>query len=349
MKKAFFIFLFLCLKVAISADVVEEDSPAPTEIVSPEVIEQQLESAEKLFQEAREMFNPWYAGPLLTGSAHILGPGLWNIQPYLFVTTEYGTYNNKRQTTNTPNTIVVNVPVTLQAGIFKWLDASLTVQGFYNYTQGQHSTHWGDTTLGIGIGLVEEGPYLPAFSIQLNQSFPTGKYENLDATKLGTDSTGSGAYQTSFGLNFTKVVWWWLLEHPMCFRAAFAYKLSTTVPVHGFHAYGGGFDANGKVRPGNVINIDIGYEFSFTQKWVIATDFVYVYQNETTFNGIAGTSLTGDPAPNSLPSSDQLSLAPALEYNPTPNLGIVGGVWFTVWGRNSAEFISGVFTTTYTF
>lgn len=323
----------------------ENDAPPP----SPEQVGIELEDAETLFQKAKEMFNPWYAGPLLTPSAHLIPPGLFNIQPYLFVTTEYGLYDNNRHTVNTPNVIQVNTPFIFQFGIIDWMDGILTVQGFYNQTQGKHSTNIGDTTFSLGFGLTEEGPFLPAFLIQIGESFPTGKYNNLNPDRLGTDATGSGSYETTISFNFAKVVWWWFLEHPMSFRSSFTYEIPTTVNVKGFHAYGGGYGAKGKVRPGNSISADVGYELSFTQKWVFAMDIVYIYRNETTFHGTAGTTALGEPATNSAPSSDQLSLAPAIEYNPNPDLGLLAGVWFSVYGRNAAEFISAVASFTYTF
>ena len=58
-----------------------------------EVVERQLEDAQREFDEAKKMFNPWYAGPLLTPSAHILAPGYVNIQPYLFWTNTYAHYD----------------------------------------------------------------------------------------------------------------------------------------------------------------------------------------------------------------------------------------------------------------
>lgn len=342
-------FTLLIFAINFSLLANNNNEPSYETAPSPEVIEKQLEDAEALFQQASEMFNPWYAGPLLTGSAHVLKPGLFNLQSYLFVTTQYGQYDNQRNTINTPNFIQLNVPIILQAGILDWMDASVTVQGFYNQTQGRESVNLGDTSVSVGIGLVKEGAFMPAFLIQLSESFPTGKFNKLDSEKFGSDSTGSGSYETAIGLNFTKVIWWWLLEHPMSFRASFSYKIPSTVNVRGFHAYGGGFGTNGKIRPGNIINANIGYEFSFTQRWVIATDIAYTAQDKTTFSGTPGTTSTGIAATNSSPSSDQLSLAPAIEYNPNSNTGLIAGVWFTVYGRNSSEFVSAIVTATHTF
>ena len=114
------------------------------------------------------------------------------------------------------------------------------------------------------------------------------------------------------------------------------------VHVHGLNSYGGGPGTHGKVRRGHAYSFDFGYEFSFTQRWVLALDVVYNYAQKTRFSGRATAPVGG-------PFSDQLSLAPAIEYNVNENLGFLGGVWFTVWGRNSLNFLSGIFSFTYTF
>ena len=78
-------------------------------------------------------------------------------------------------------------------------------------------------------------------------------------------------------------------------------------------------------------------------------DLAYFTTNKTTFSGTAGTTAAGLPATTGGPSSDQLSVAPAVEYNATSNLGFIGGVWFSVWGRNSNAFVSGILSLVYVF
>ena len=69
-----------------------------------------------------------------------------------------------------------------------------------------------------------------------------------------------------------------------------------------------------------------------------------VYADRTKFSGKRGRDQDGNPAEIGSGSSDVLSLAPALEWNFTENLGIIGGVWFSLTGRNSEDFISYVFS-----
>jgi hypothetical protein len=50
---------------------------------------------------------------------------------------------------------------------------------------------------------------------------------------------------------------------------------------------------------------------------------------------------------NGGPSSSQYSLAPAIEYNWSQNIGLIGGVWFTVAGQNISQFNSIVIALNY--
>ena len=140
-------------------------------------------------------------------------------------------------------------------------------------------------------------------------------------------------------------------------------------PVHvkGINAYGGAKDTKGKIYPGNQFLQVLGLELSLTQRWALALDILNIYGNKTRFTGKKGTGATGSGSPNNPgdfnpiipvnpfqtlipvplvvvggPSFNQFSLAPALEYNWNNNLGIIGGAWFTVAGRNTADFVQWV-------
>jgi len=317
-------------------------------VVPPEVIEQQLEDAEAQFARAKKMFNPWYTGPLLAPSAHLVPPGEFNIQPYLFITNNYAKFDQNAHAKDIPNLHQLNPVFLFQFGMTKWVDGMVTVQGLKNKQSGHSSMNWGDTSGLLGFSFLSEGPYNPALLLSVKESFPTGKYQHLDTDKNGVDATGSGAYQTTIGFNMSKVVWW-LTTHPMNLRLDFAWGIPAMVHVKGYNSYGGGKDTDGKIRVGNSFAADLGYEFSFTQNWVLALDVVYNYSQETKFSGHHGLNAVGTPAVVGGPFSDQLSLAPALEYNLNSSFGFIGGVWFSVWGRNSLKFVSGVLSFTYSF
>ena len=346
MRKRHLLLQSICLLVGSS--FLYSQAPQDPSPPSPEEIERELQEAEEEFEEAKEMFNPWYTGPIVTGSAHILPPGRVNLQPYLFVTDNHGKYDEHGHSHSIPDLIQINPVLNLQFGIIKWMSASVNLQGLYNKQSGRQSGNIGDTSAGLNFGLLAEGPYNPAVRISVNETFPTGKYQRLNPNKSAIEATGAGSYQTTFSFNISKVVWW-ISTHPMDIRLSLNYTIPSNVHVKSFNSYGGGFGTNGTVHPGQSFTGDLGYEYSFTQRWVAALDVVYFYSLKTTFSGNSGVTAAGTKASVGGPFSDQLSLAPAIEYNPNENLGFIAGVWFTVWGRNSTNFISGVFSFSYGF
>jgi hypothetical protein len=331
------VFLILCFAVFIHAETPDSYDDLPP----PEMIEEELTEAQQRFDEAKRMFNPWYSGPLITGSAHVLPMGKYNQQPYLYVADLYGSYDRNRDVQSSPDEVQINALYLAQTGIAPKVDFTLALQGFYNRRQSEGGGGFGDIGTTFGIAILEETPWIPAMKIGIGETFPTGVYNDLNPTKNGIDATGAGSYVTTFTLNMSKVVWWFLL-HPMSFRLSFNYKIPTNVTVKNFNAYGGGFNTRGKISPGQSFIGDFAFEYSFTKFWVFALDLSYVYTFDTSFSGTKGTDSNGLPASIGSPSGDQLSLAPAIEYNPFANIGILGGAWFTVYGRNSSAFATGI-------
>ncbi|MFA6119178.1 MAG: hypothetical protein WCT85_01335 [Parachlamydiales bacterium] len=335
MKSRFFIFLIFISFFAY-ADVPREQ------------IETELSQAEKDFQIAKKMFNPWYGGPLLTGSGNVLPPGYVNINPVLQITDNFAAYNASRHAKSIPDFISINPSIAFGVGIVNRLDTTLSLQGYYQSQSDEKSGNIGDTSLKFGLAILKEEPYVPALKVSVKEIFPTGKYKNLKPEKANVEGTGGGSYKTELGLGMSKVVWWWI-THPMQFRLSLNYGFPAKVGVKNFNSYGGGFNTRGHVSPGNYFTGSFGYEFSFTQKFAFAVDLAYEYHNKTTFSGFNGTSIDGDIASIGGPSNDFLSLAPAFEYNFTPDIALIIGAWFSVWGRNSLDFGAGLINFSYGF
>src|ERR1700722_19991319 len=58
--------------------------------------------------EVEEKQGPWFTGPLLTGSSHVVPIGYFNLEPYLFVNDFYGSYDAEWHSHSTPTFIEVN-------------------------------------------------------------------------------------------------------------------------------------------------------------------------------------------------------------------------------------------------
>ncbi len=78
-------------------------------------------------------------------------------------------------------------------------------------------------------------------------------------------------------------------------------------------------------------------------------DVLYSHGDSVKFKGINGTNEDGSEATNASASSEQWSLAPALEYNFSEDVGIIAGIWFSTSGRNTIDFISYVASLTWQF
>lgn len=337
-------YLFSACAVACTASM-----QAKEQVKSPQEIQLELNQAQKNFEIAQQMFIPWYTGPLITGSANNVPYGKFNIQGYLYATMDYAQFTNNRKSQSIDNIYSITPLLLLQYGLTDWLDVTLTGEGVMKWQNSYSAANFGDTSLLFGFQVIHEKPYIPSIRFTLGESFPSGKYQHFSADKSSIAGTGSGAYATSIGLNISKIIWW-LPLHPLSLRWSNSYSIPNhTVSVEGFNAYGGGFGTDGSVKVGQTFNSDFGLEVSITQKWVFATDLAYSYSRKSTFSGTKGVTATGAQAQVGSNVSDQLSIAPAIEYNPSPQGGFIGGVWLPITGRNSSNFISAIASYTYLF
>lgn len=316
---------------------------------SPEQIEQELQIAEDQFKRAEEMFNPWYTGPLVTPSATMADPGQCIIQPYLIVTDNYQKYDANHKSINLSSSLVQVLTLSVfQFGLTPSTDLTITPSGGGQWQSKEQGGGFGDLPIALGFLVNKQTLYIPKIKFTIQESFPTGRYQHLNTNGLALSGLGSGSYQTKFGLAFGKIVNW-ASKHPMNTRLFLGYNIPSPVSVEGFNVYGGGFDAKGTVKPGNTFTADLGLEVSLTQRWVGALDIVYVASNKTKFHGNPGTLSGGAASSIGGPSSDNLSLAPAIEYNWNDSFGLVTGIQFSVYGRNSFNFVSGQLSVYYAF
>ena len=288
------------------------------------------------------MADPWFTGPLLAPSGHTIPNGHTNFEMYGLDVNTNGSYNNTGQIIHRPEfkSIVAN-PV-LSHGFTDWLDVQLTLPYVFNATRGVKYNRIGDTAISLGFQLWEQkkSPKSIDVRILLQEIFPTGRYEQLNPTLLGTDATGLGSYQTQVGLNLQYLL---VLprEHYLRTRFIVAHLYASSVEVQGLNSYGGTESTFGRIRPGSEDSLDLAFEYTLTQHWVAVLEGTYAKGQATRFNGILTIQEIGGPdASIGSDQYHQTSLAPALEYNFTGNLGLIGGVWFPVSGKNTSHFMT---------
>lgn len=333
----------------IPAAQIQEEIAQVQEHKSPEEIQAELDAAETQFARAQKMFNPWYTGPIVTPSPSMMPVGTGNLQPYLYIADNYAAFNEDRESISLPSNLVqVKGLFVIQTGVTDTTDILMVPSAVANWQDGQFGGGFNDLSVTYGFLINNQTRYTPQVKFTIGQTFPTGKYKNLSFNGLGLNATGGGAYSTQFGIVFGKL-FFWTTQHPFNTRLFFGYQLSTTVHVENFNAYGGGFKTHGKVRPGNNIQADLGLELSLSERWVLATDIVYTANNRTTFTGHPGVTAEGTPAAVGGGFNDNLSIAPAIEYNWSSTAGFIGGAWFSVYGRNTLNFAQAVLSVTFSF
>ncbi len=286
---------------------------------------------------------PWLTGPLLAPSGHTVPPGHVNIEPYVYFFASAGSYNKNWDYSSSNNFYTLAEQNYIQVGISDFMDFQIVPQMNYKFTQGVRSTKFADLPFNVGFQLVNdsEGTRLPAVKLYFRGSAPLGKYKNLNPEKLGTDSSGNGSWAPGIGLAFSRL-YQLKNKHFLAPRFSLNYVAHTPVQVEGINTFGGSLDTKGTIYPGNVFWSDFGLEYTLTRNWVFAMDIFYSHTNKVRFSGKPGFIAPGVPVKMTSPSSESISLAPAIEYNWNINVGLIAGVWFTVKGRNSSQFTSGV-------
>jgi hypothetical protein len=285
---------------------------------------------------------PWLVGPLLTPSGHVIPNGHYNIEPYQFITTNFGLYNAHWHAHSTPNFYNLISQVPIQIGLPWNFDISFAPTWSWNHTHGASRWVLNDMSAGFDYQLLsdQKGKWWPAIKLNVHANLPIGRYQKLNPKSKGTDIGGSGSWSPSVGIVMSHLYWW---GGHFFFAPRFNVQYTFPTPVHvkNFNAYGGGHHTRGKVFPGQSIAVLFGFEFAVSQRWALAGDVQYLHANRTRFTGHKGKTAS---APNSVggPSSEQWSLAPAVEYNWSENYGVIAGAWFSVAGRNQLEFTSAV-------
>lgn len=299
-----------------------------------------------------KLYDPFYTGPILAPSAHTVPKGKVNTQPYYYWKRTYGLYTHSWHRRHTRSQLQFQFLAIFQYGINNFMDTSVITQAFLNRNQEQHYFGYGDTSWAFGFQLLEGsiGTLIPSCKFQVQQTFPSGRYQHLVARKLGTDAIGAGAYGTNFSLNFQKDFNSLFKRdidpthfHPFRFRWSFGYTINSRTSVEGINSYGGAPGTDGKVKVGNNFTSIFAVEYSFTSHWVLATDVQYTISSASKFFGNEGG------APVGTPENQSWSIAPALEYNLNGNFGALVGAWFSLTGRNTGSFVTGIASFTWMF
>jgi hypothetical protein len=288
----------------------------------------------------------WWTGPLLAPSAATLPRGHFLIEPYLYDVIQQGQYDHNGVKRRGPKSHGFGSLTYINYGLVDRLTIGLIPTFGYNRVSdgpSSSSVGMGDVTVQGQYRLTKfhEGHWTPTMSLAVQETFPSGKYDQLG--NRPSNGLGSGAYTTT--LAFYSQTYFWLPNRRILrMRLNVSQSISSAVNVKGVSVYGTDANFHGQAKPGGTSFADASWEYSLTRSWVLALDATYRYQNSTHVTGSDGLSSPG--IQNSAKMrfdtgyNDAIGFAPALEYSWNSKVGILLGARVIPVGRNTAATIT---------
>lgn len=293
---------------------------------------------------------PWLTGPLFAPSSVTLPPGHFNIEPYLSSTAILGIYDEKGKAVSAKTFWTNQCETSIQVGLLSWLDMQFTPTFFWNYSQNAGCSGIGDLPIILDIQLYNNQFYpnhwFPSVKLSITETCPLGRYDHLNPKKKGTQAGGGGSWVTQPALTFGKL---FHLKgvHFLNSRFSLGYAFPAPVRVKGLSVYGGALDTKVRYFPRQYFFMDLAFELTLSQMYAFAIDLIGFWYQKAHFSGHSGIASDGTPANLIHRSGYQYTIAPALEFNPSENLGVIGGVWFSLAGKSAARLISGIVALNY--
>ena len=278
----------------------------------------------------------WWTGPIIANSAVTLPQGHYLIEPYL-----YDVISEDAESFGSLTFMLYGATDALTVGL-------VPVFGYNKVGGGGDGMHSAGPELADSSVLLQyrlrqyqEGSWLPAVSLQLQHTLPTGKYDRLDPS--GVDGFGGGAHSTLLQLN-TQTYFWMPTGRILRMRLNLGATRSREAELRDVSVYGTPEGFRGHARPGDSWNVNAAWEYSLTRNWVLALDLAYRHSDSTKVSGVVRD---GEQDPTPIPlrfesgSSEAWYLAPALEYNFSPRFGILFGARL-IRGRNTIDSVTPV-------
>lgn len=287
----------------------------------------------------------WWTGPILATGAATLPKGRALIEPYLYDVKPYGVIDGDGKRHGAPDADSFGSLTYLLYGVTDTFTAGVIPRFGYARAGGRSSNgvQLGDLTVQGQYRLAKwkEGGRMPTLSLMLQETLPTGRHDKLDARPR--DGFGGGAYATTVGLN-SQTYFWTPNGRILRTRLNLAYTVSGHAEVEGVSVYGTSAGFAGRARPGDSFNVDLAFEYSLTRRWVAALDLAYQRDASTK---VSGVDAGGAAYERRTPVSQALILAPAIEYNFSPAVGVIMGARVIPAGRNVTASVTPVIAVNY--
>lgn len=269
----------------------------------------------------------WWTGPLLANSANTLPHGHFLVEPYVYDVIA-------------PHSQTLGSRAYIEYGLAdRFTVGAIPIVGYNQPENGPSSSgiEVGDISLLAQYRLTQfhEHSWVPTTAIQVQQALPTGKYDRLGTRP--SDGLGAGAYTTTVALN-SQTYFWIPNGRILRMRLNVSESFSSDVDVRDVSVYGTSNGFRGHAEPGKSLFVDAAWEYSMTRNWVLALDAIYQRNANTTVIGMQNAK----PVRLDSGSSWSFGFAPAVEYNVSPNLGVIFGARVIAPGHNSSGSVAPV-------
>lgn len=276
----------------------------------------------------------WWTGPLLAPSAGTLPHGHILVEPYLYDVIQYGAYDTHGALKAAPHERAYGSLTYFVYGLTDRFNVGVIPVFGYTAVSGGASSSGvalGDWAILAQYRLAQyhQGGWMPTTSVSIQETFPTGKYDNLERS---SDGAGAGAYSTKVSL-YTQTYFWMPNGRILRARLNLSDTFSGVAPLSGASVYGTQAGFSGSAHPGTTFTLDAAMEYSATRNWVLANDFVYTQYGNTRVSSASGAKFDSG-------ESHSFALAPAVEYNWSPNVGIIAGVRIFPSGVNTSASVT---------
>jgi hypothetical protein len=203
----------------------------------------------------QSLADAWWTGPMLAPNASTLPRGHVLVEPYLYDVIKYGSYDRNGSLTASQHSNGFGSFTYIIYGLTDRLNIGVTPTAGYTTVSG------GPNSSGVGFGDLSflaqyrltqyrVGSWIPTTALNIEETFPTGKYDELGDRP--NDGFGAGVYSTKLSL-YTQTYAWMPNGRILRIRFNASETFSGSGQVAGVSVYGTSPDFEGSVKPEHVV------------------------------------------------------------------------------------------------
>jgi hypothetical protein len=275
--------------------------------------------------ERERVADAWWTGPIIAAGPETLPPGHVLIEPYVF-----DVMSGHSQTPGSRGYLLYGVAPRLTAGI-------LPSFSYAKDAAGKRRPQMGDLTLNFQYRLTAPNPHksFPSAALVLQEVLPTARFDKLHVAGSGS---GSGAYSTLLGL-YTQQYFWLPNGRILRGRVNVTHTFARTAHVRDISVYGTADGFRGSAKPGDTTMIDVAAEYSISRRFVFALDALHQWNGRTT---VRPDATSAQAEVSATPPTRFYALVPAVEFNWSPNEGVILGTRLIFKGHNQTSSVTPV-------